>query len=77
MQDVANELLAIAMKGLERQRALNSRGDDETIYLEGMADMIRSGHTQASLTIARWKGAWNYDIDRLIGDLSYDAAVAS
>ena len=33
MRDIAVELLEIAVKGLERQHALNERGEGESIYL--------------------------------------------
>jgi glutamate--cysteine ligase len=72
-QDLALEVLNIAMTGLERQHALNERGDDESIYLIRMLDQIRSGHSQASLTIERWKGRWNYDVQRLVEGCSYEA----
>ena len=72
-QDLALEVLNIAMTGLARQHALNERGDDESIYLLRMLDQIRSGHSQASLTIERWKGRWNYDVQRLVEGCSYEA----
>ncbi len=35
--------------------------------------MVRNGQTQASLTIDRWKGRWNYDVSRLVEECSYEA----
>ncbi len=72
-KDLALELLGIAMAGLARQRALNLRGEDETIYLVRLLDLVRSGHSPASLTIERWKGRWNYDLQRLVEGCSYEA----
>jgi glutamate--cysteine ligase len=71
LQGIAYELLSIAVKGLERQRALNERGQDESIYLLRLMDLVRSGHTQASLVISRWKGEWNYDVNRLVAGSAY------
>jgi glutamate--cysteine ligase len=73
LQEIALELVNIAMVGLARQRNLNERGHDETIYLIHMLDQVRMGHSQASLTIERWKGRWNYDVQRLIEGCSYEA----
>lgn len=73
--ELAQELLFIAMEGLGRQRALNRAGQDESIYLLPLLDMVRAGHTQASLTIDRWKGRWNYDVHRLVEACSYEAQV--
>jgi len=72
-KELALELLQIAMVGLARQKALNTRGEDESIYLLRMLDLVRSGHSQASLTIERWKSRWNYDVRRLVEDCSYQA----
>jgi glutamate--cysteine ligase len=73
LREFALELLMIATVGLERQGGLNSRGDNESIYLLRMLDQVRSGWTQASLTIERWKGRWNYDVQRLVEGCAYEA----
>ncbi len=73
MRDIAVELLEIAVKGLERQHALNERGEDESIYLLRTLDLVRQGLTQAGLTIERYKGRWNYDMRRLVEGCSYEA----
>ncbi|HYB89728.1 MAG TPA: glutamate-cysteine ligase family protein [Candidatus Binataceae bacterium] len=72
-RDLGYELLSIAEAGLRRAHALNERGEDETIYLQRMMEMVRQGNTQASLTIDRWKGHWNYEVKRLVDGCSYDA----
>jgi glutamate--cysteine ligase len=76
LRDLSLELLNIAMAGLARQRGLNERGEDESVYLLRMLDQVRMGHSQASLTIERWKGRWNYDVHRLIEGCSYEAEAA-
>jgi glutamate--cysteine ligase len=73
LAELGSELLSIAARGLERQHALNSRGQDETIYLLRLMDLVRSGHSQASLVISRWKGEWNYDFARLVKGCAYQA----
>jgi glutamate--cysteine ligase len=73
LQELALEVLNIAMEGLDRQGRLNERGEDESIYLVRMLDQVRGGHTQASLTIERFKGRWNYEIRRLVEGCSYEA----
>ncbi len=72
-RELGSELLKISATGLERARQLNKRGDDESIYLLRLMDMIRQGVTQASLTIERWKGPWNYDVKRMAEGCSYEA----
>ena len=73
LRDLGSELLGIAVTGLERARQLNKRGDDESIYLLRLLDLVRQGVTPGSLTIERWKGPWNYDVKRLIEGCSYDS----
>ena len=73
LQELGYELMRIAATGLERQRALNKNGQDESIYLLRLMDLVRSGHSQASFVISRWKGEWNYDIDRLVKGCAYGA----
>jgi glutamate--cysteine ligase len=72
-KELALELLNIGSSGLIRQNALNERGEDESIYLLRLTDLVRNGHSPASLTIEHWKGRWNYDVDRLVEGSSYEA----
>ncbi len=76
IQELAPELLNVASIGLVRQHALNDLGEDESVYLLRMLDQVRMGHSQASLTIERWKGRWNYDVQRLVEGCSYEAEAA-
>jgi glutamate--cysteine ligase len=72
IKDLAVELIQIAMAGLARQRALNERSEDETIYLARLFDQVRSGYNHANLVVARWKGPWNYEMRRLVAGTSYE-----
>ena len=38
-----------------------------------LMDLVRSGHSQASLVISRWKGEWNYDVARLVKGCAYES----
>ncbi len=73
LKDLAVELFQIAFTGLARNKAVNSRGEDETIYLYRLFDQVRSGYNHANIVVARWKGPWNYDMSRLVAGLSYEA----
>ncbi len=72
-RELGSELLKIAATGLERAHQLNKRGEDESIYLLPLMDMVRRGVTHANLVIDRWKGPWNYDVKRLVAGCSYEA----
>jgi len=73
LAELGYELMQIATKGLERQRALNNAGQDESIYILRLMDLVRGGHSQASRVISRWKGEWNYDVGRLVKGCAYEA----
>ena len=57
LQEVARELLRIARAGLARQACRDSRGLDETVFLEGMEEIAASGVTLAERLLARWRGS--------------------
>jgi glutamate--cysteine ligase len=73
MRELGLELLEIASAGLQRQKALNAKGEDESIYLLRLLELVTTGHNQASLTIDRWKGRWNYEVSRLVAATSYES----
>jgi glutamate--cysteine ligase len=72
-RDLGLELLNIGAAGLMRQRALNDHGEDESIYLMRLTDLVGSGRAHASWVIEQWKGRWNYTIERLVEGCSYEA----
>lgn len=71
LKDYARELLDIAETGLTRQGALNSRGENETIYLRRLAEEVAQGHNPATRLMQAWEGEWGGRMDRLIEASSY------
>lgn len=69
--DLARELLEIAWEGLKRQRALNQNGEDETIYLRGLRDLLSLGKCPADLIVEKWEGELEQDVQRLIEYTAY------
>jgi glutamate--cysteine ligase len=69
--DLARELLYIASEGLKRQRVLNSNGEDETIYLKPLQDLLNKGKCPADLLIEKWEGELDHDIKKLIDYSAY------
>jgi glutamate--cysteine ligase len=72
--ELAHELLVIARTGLERQRMLNGRGQNEACYLERLHEMVKRGLCPADAIIDKWMGVWERDIPRLIEGSSYRIA---
>ena len=70
--DLARELFAIAWEGLKRQRVLNGNGDDETLYLKPLQEiLIHQGKCPADLIEERWEGDLGQDIDSLVEYSAY------
>jgi glutamate--cysteine ligase len=69
--DLARELQQIAWEGLRRQRVLNSGGEDETIYLLPLKNLLDQGKCPADLLIEKWEGELAYDVKKLIAYSAY------
>ncbi|MBE0597048.1 MAG: glutamate--cysteine ligase [Desulfuromonadales bacterium] len=54
LREATLEVLELAQEGLRRQQRRNSRGLDETIYLEGLFEIADSGVTLAERLLTRW-----------------------
>jgi len=64
-------MLQIAWEGLRRQRALNGSGDDETIYLKPLRDLLLQGKCPADLIVEKWEGELDHDVHKLIDYSAY------
>jgi glutamate--cysteine ligase len=69
--DLAKELFQIAWEGLKRQKALNRNGEDETIYLSPLKDLLFQGKCPADVVVEKWEGELQHDIKRLIAYSAY------
>ena len=69
--DLAKELIQIAWDGLKRQAALNENGDDETMYLKPLRDLVAQGKCPADLVLEKWEGELQRDIKKLIDYSAY------
>jgi len=69
--DLAKELMDIAAEGLKRHRGLNKRGEDETIFLKPLRDLVDEGQCPADVVLSKWRGEFHQDVRRLIDYCSY------
>jgi glutamate--cysteine ligase len=69
--DLARELVEIAWEGLRRQKQVNDLGDDETIYLKPLKDLLSQGKCPADVLLEKWEGELHHDIKRLIAYSAY------
>ena len=70
--DLAKELLRISYSGLREQRQCNDKGEDETIYLDPVMELvIEREMCPADIIIKNWRGKWHGSISKLIDYSSY------
>ncbi|ROO28359.1 glutamate--cysteine ligase [Salinisphaera orenii MK-B5] len=69
--DIAREVVAIAIEGLRRRGRLDARDRDETIYLEGLAEIAETGVTPAEHLLALYHGRWNQSVDPVFTEFAY------
>lgn len=65
MHEVAQKLVKIAHGGLVRRGNVNAKGQDETLYLKSLQQMIETGKTNADIMLDAYHGAWNQDIRQI------------
>ncbi|MGH7844749.1 MAG: glutamate--cysteine ligase [Candidatus Binatia bacterium] len=71
LRDLATELLQIAWEGLRRQHVLNQNGEDETIYLKPLRDLVLQGKCPADLIVEKWEGELAQNVHKLIEYTAY------
>jgi glutamate--cysteine ligase len=69
--DLAKEFLEIAWEGLRRQHVVNDAGDDETIYLNPLKNLLAQGKCPADILLDKWQGELQKDIQKLIAYSAY------
>jgi glutamate--cysteine ligase len=68
---IAREVVRIARKGLRQRRRINAASQDESIYLEPLADVVQSGQTLSDELIAKFNGRWHGDIDHVFEEYAF------
>jgi len=70
--DIAKELLKISYSGLKEQRQFNQDGEDESIHLEPIMELIIEDEMcPAEIIIKNWNSSWHRSINKLIEYSSY------
>ncbi|VBB68951.1 Glutamate--cysteine ligase [invertebrate metagenome] len=65
VRDVALEMLEIAQGGLRSRQRRNENGQDESVYLEPLFTIAKSGRTPAECLLDRYFGHWAQSVDPL------------
>ena len=62
MQDLVKIALVISREGLKARQKLNGHGELETVFLDGLDKMAKSGKSNADVLIDKFNNDWNGDV---------------
>ncbi|WOC15514.1 glutamate--cysteine ligase [Pseudochrobactrum sp. MP213Fo] len=69
--DIARQAVSIAQLGLKNRKQHNEKGQDETIHLAALEDILTSGQPLAETMLQRFNAEWNNSIDPVFQEYSY------
>jgi glutamate--cysteine ligase len=56
---------------LKRRGFVNLRSQDETIYLEPLEHLVKTGRTAADDLLDRYNGPWNKNINHIFAEYAF------
>lgn len=71
LRDIAGEVLEISRAGLAARGSLNANGEDETRYLDPLAEIVAAGKVPAERLLDLYDGAWGRDLSRIYAEASF------
>ncbi|MGE5146011.1 MAG: glutamate--cysteine ligase [Candidatus Eiseniibacteriota bacterium] len=71
VQDIAKDVVALARDGLSRRARLSRSGDDETGFLNEIAEIAASGRTPAEALLDAYATRWNKSVDPIFRECAY------
>jgi glutamate--cysteine ligase len=69
--DVAREAVGIARTGLKARGRLNGEGQDESIFLQPLEEVLAKKATMAEDLLARYHGRWNGSVEPVFEEYQY------
>ena len=69
--EISKELINIAKQGLNARNKVDKRGNNETIYLDILEEIVESGKNPAEKMLNNYTKKWKGNINKLIENLSY------
>jgi glutamate--cysteine ligase len=65
LRDIAAQVVEISRSGLAARGRLNASGDNETGYLEPLAEIVASGKVPAQKLLDLYNGEWGGDLSKI------------
>jgi glutamate--cysteine ligase len=69
--EIAEQFLKISSKGLESRSNLNAVGENETIHIDYLFEMVQKKETSALRLINLYKSKWNNDLKQIYSSESF------
>jgi len=69
--EIGRDVVDISRAGLKSRARFNASGQDETVFLAPLDEMIAKKSTLADDMLSLWKGRWAGDIDKVFDDYQY------
>lgn len=69
--EFARETFKIARKGLKKRQQLNSSGNDETIFLDSLEEIVINGKTEAEKMLSQYQNVWNGSVEPVFREYAY------
>ncbi len=71
VNELAKEVLRLSRLGLKNRNRLNTKGQDETMYLAPLESIARAGRTVSDQLLDRYKGSWHGDINHIFEEFAF------
>ena len=71
VRDIARETVEIARDGLKARNVRNSTGENETVFLNVLDEIVASGKTPADELLAAYETKWNRSVDPAFTEYAY------
>lgn len=68
LRDLAKDVLSVARDGLRARGRRDAAGQDETMYLSPLDEIVAGGPCQAEHWLARYHGAWRGDVRQIFAE---------
>ncbi len=69
--DLAQDVLEISSAGLRGRAKKDSSGEDETVYLDALREIIADGRTPAEALLEAYNTRWNHSVDPVYTEQAY------
>lgn len=71
VRDLARQMVALSKQGLAARGKLNASGNDETVFVSALEEVVETGRTPSDILLQRFHGSWKGDLARVFKEFAY------